>query len=157
MKNLYRVDCPKLASDIREKLLPYFIDVTVEIETYYKAQGGYLCLKEIEKKEIYMIYKTNYFIDSYPIIDLKSFFQVFHKALEIEIFVQKVRYIHMVRGAKIYLDDVEKLGSFIEIEFYDNFNESLFQTLNLTLQLFKCEKMTQSYRELILSKSHSSL
>ena len=107
-----------------------FIGVDHQIDTYYKVANGRLKLREgtIESNLIHyvrgnqagpkqsdiLLYKSN------PSSNLK---QILAKANGILCRVDKYRRIYFIDNVKFHLDEVENLGTFIEIEAIDETGE----------------------------------
>lgn len=139
--------CHDLAS-IQEILVNLQADYRGEdhqIDTYYKVPNGRLKLREgnIEKALIqyhreniegpkashYQLYKSE------NLGEIKS---LLHTALGELIIVDKKRKIFYINNAKIHLDQVEHLGTFVEIEIIEqgNDNDSRFTTLQAQCEYY---------------------
>lgn len=97
-----------------------------QVDTYFKANDGRLKLREEggEREKSELIYykrpresgpKGSYY-ERLPVgspNDLKRFLE---KALGIKAVIRKRRDVYLFKNARIHLDEVEGLGSFLEIE-----------------------------------------
>ena len=118
-----------------------------QVDTYFRAAKGRLKLREgnIENNLIYyerpdlegpktshcQVFKTE------PDSSVK---EILMKAMGVKTIVEKQREIYFIRNIKIHLDEVEELGSFVEIEAQgkdDEFSEDhlLKQCLELMIKL----------------------
>ena len=78
-------------------------------------------------------------------------------ALEILIVVKKKREIYFIENVKFHIDEVERLGNFIEIEAIDENGEfgkeKLIRQCNRYLELFQiksCDLLEKSYSDMLL-------
>ncbi|MBT8378008.1 MAG: class IV adenylate cyclase [Ignavibacteria bacterium] len=144
-----------------------FKGVDHQIDTYYNVAFGRLKLREgkIEhhlihynrenvrgpKQSNVILYKPN--LES----NLKA---VLTKALGILTIVDKKREIYFINNVKFHLDNVNGLGTFVEIEAIDSDGsigkEKLNEQCNYYLGLFEIKKedlIAESYSDLLLAKS----
>lgn len=145
-----------------------FKGIDHQIDTYFKVNHGRLKMREgnIEnalihyhrpdqagpKKSEVLLYHSN------PELGLKD---VLAAANGILCVVDKKRAIYFIENVKFHLDEVEKLGSFVEIEAIDkdgSFDEQqLLQQCNSYLKLFSIQEkdlIDQSYSDLLMQMHH---
>ena len=144
-----------------------FKGVDHQIDTYFKVKNGRLKLREgnIENHLIYysrgnksgpkqsnvILYKPN------PESNLKD---VLTNALETLVVIDKKREIYFISNVKFHLDDVNGLGTFVEIEAIDLDGsigkEKLFVQCNYYSNLFQIKNedlVAESYSDLLLAKN----
>ncbi len=144
-----------------------FKGVDHQIDTYYNVKSGRLKLREgnIENHLIFynrenksgpkqsnvLLHKPN------PESNLK---EILANALEILVVVDKHREIYFIENVKFHLDEVENLGTFVEIEAIDLNGsigkEKLYQQCNYYLSLFGIKNddlIAESYSDMLLAKN----
>jgi len=163
----------KISAEHIQKILKRYEPAKIleQTDTYYKISDGRLKIREQDSKETKRVYAikynrpdtlnskmSNYY--TFDIGDLKSFKKVFGDVLIEEFKVKKKRTLILIKNARIHLDSVCDLGTFLEIEIVINTEEELenskkfMETLIRDLELGKCEKIKFGYREMmILEKS----
>ena len=140
-----------------------------QIDTYFNVQHGRLKLREgaIEnylihyqrenkqgpKQSNVSLFKSN------PDSSLK---EVLTKALGTHVVVDKQREIYWIENVKFHIDEVKKLGTFIEIEAIDQTGtlglEKLHQQCEFFLKLFGIanqDLLSESYSDLLIRKTQS--
>ena len=143
-----------------------FVGTDHQSDTYFKVNKGRLKLREgnIEnalihynredkagpKKSEVLIYKSK------PDSDLKK---ILGHSLGILTIVNKVRKIYFINNIKFHIDEVENLGSFVEIEAIDNSgslkDEKLLKQCQKYLQLFGIKEndlISVSYSDMLMEK-----
>jgi predicted adenylyl cyclase CyaB len=144
-----------------------FKGVDYQIDTYFNVNNGRLKLREgnIENHLIYysrenksgpkksnvILYKPN------PVSNLKD---VLTNSLETLVVVDKKREIYFINNVKFHLDDVNGLGTFVEIEAIDSDGsigkEKLVSQCNYYSNLFQIKNedlVAESYSDLLLAKN----
>ena len=137
-----------------------------QIDTYYIVNSGRLKLREgnIENSLIYyqrkdqqgpkqsdvVLYRTE------PNSSLK---EVLEKSLNILVKVKKQREIYFIENVKFHLDNVDKLGYFIEIEAINtdqyNSKDKLLKQCEYYIELFNIDQndlISESYSDMLLKK-----
>jgi adenylate cyclase class 2 len=137
-----------------------------QTDTYYQIPHGRLKLREETSSDGQLIYyqrpdSNNSRISKYEIYvtaDARDLNTILSQSLGLRVVVQKVRQLFMYRNVRIHLDQVEKLGSFLELESVIG-AEADHQTasINLTeiqkiLFNFLSEPVAVSYADLLLSQ-----
>jgi adenylate cyclase, class 2 len=160
----------KDASSIRHFLISSnadFIGKDEQTDTYFNVLNGRLKLREgnIENNLIY--YERNNQTgpkDSHfqlsEIINADSLKEMLPKSIGIKIVVSKSREIYFIKNVKFHLDEVEGLGSFVEIEAgnktsLDLSREQLLEQCNFYIKEFKINQedlIDVSYSDLLLKK-----
>ncbi len=144
-----------------------FKGVDYQIDTYFNINNGRLKLREgnIENHLIFysrenksgpkqsnvILYKPN------PVSNLKD---VLTNALETLVVVDKKREIYFINNVKFHLDDVNGLGTFVEIEAIDSDGsigkEKLVGQCNYYSNLFQIKNedlVAESYSDMLLAKN----
>ena len=142
-----------------------FKGIDHQVDTYFNTNYGRLKLREGEienhlihyqredkegpKQSDVMLFKPD------PGTSLK---EILTKALGILVVVDKKREIYFIGNVKFHIDDVEKLGTFVEIEAIDMDGtlgrEKLLEQCRFYLDLFAIQKedlIPDSYSDLLLS------
>ncbi len=155
---------PARIRDILKTVRARFVGTDYQVDTYYEVPGGRLKLRQgtIEKNLIFyqrqdeagpkksqvLLYKPQ---------DVDSLRLVLDAALDIMVQVKKKREIYFVENVKIHIDEVDGLGSFVEIEAQDfngRYNEQeLYGQCQYFLQLFQIPDqnlISRSYSDMLL-------
>ncbi len=183
MKNLeLKVRLPN-PTEVQTIIKQYFIEILDQTDTYFRVTNGRLKLREEVGKEAFMIqYQrpdtatekvSEYHL--YPIPDVIQFWQIFGPTLQVEVVVKKIRHLYLYENARIHIDTVDDLGSFLEIEVVINNEEQHFAQQNdpkvlpqaepkkektasavmeylvNLMKITDCEKIKCGYRELLIS------
>jgi predicted adenylyl cyclase CyaB len=154
-----------------------FLDMNLKFQilsqkdTYFKTTKGRLKMREqkdltAQTSRAYAIFYerpdteeskiSNY--DFYNINDPDMFIKVFGGALEKEIIVDKIRTVYFYQNARIHFDDVDGLGSFVEIEVViNNFDEeknsnNVMNDLINILNIKGEHRIKVGYRELLTQR-----
>ncbi len=111
-------------AEIAEILSAFFVEELFQTDTYFVTKKGRLKLRQTKGKEPYIIryYRkdipgekySNYVF--YPIGDFTAFMEVFQDILTAELMIIKKRSLYLIDNARVHLDQVDSLGSFLEIE-----------------------------------------
>ena len=135
-----------------------------QTDTYFNVPKGRLKLREIsgsgaeliqyerteDSSERWSTYRT------IPIADPESLKQALTETLGIRVVVRKERTLFLLRGARIHLDDVEGIGSFVEFEVPSPGGEeptALMRDLRAIFHISEELVEKGSYSDLILAKS----
>ena len=95
-----------------------------QIDTYFKVKSGRLKLREIDGRRFELIYYQRPNVRSsryseYAILNLEepnSMKWLFRSILGVAVIVRKKRSLFLYKNARIHVDSVERLGTFIEFE-----------------------------------------
>lgn len=157
---------PERIRDILNKEAARFKGLDHQIDTYFNVQNGRLKLRQgnVEsaliqynrpnqagpKHSQVALYKPN------KAEDLKK---TLENSIGIKVVVDKQRYIYFVDNVKIHVDEVQGLGSFLEIEAIDENNEKTLEELNKQCEYFMGlfgvqtgDLLDVSYSDLLLQK-----
>jgi predicted adenylyl cyclase CyaB len=162
-----RLNNPKSALLIAEKLDVESEDVLYQRDTYFECQAGRLKLREMSGIDSEMIYydrdeteevrRSDYMIYKFP--PGKSLEAILKKGLAIINVVAKNRHLFIYQGARIHIDDVEKLGWFIEFEVPLLTNKSrvdkLMQELFEKFSIQKVDIIRESYLDLLRKREEN--
>jgi predicted adenylyl cyclase CyaB len=162
---------------IPEILEEYYYDTLIQRDTYFKTNDGSKRLKireeesSVRDKRAYAILYdrpdtvdekiSNY--DFYEISDCDQFIKVFGGALNKEIVVEKSRILYLYKNARIHIDTVKELGSFVEIEVVirndddESKSEELMKKIVKMLNISDDDKISVGYREMLSSKKRSMM
>jgi adenylate cyclase, class 2 len=124
----FKAACDNIV-DAENKLLsltPKFIGVDKQIDTYFNVKDGRLKLREGNIENALIWYKREDYAGAkqsdillykhLPDVTLKNILTIVHGTKEV---VNKTRKIYFVENVKFHFDDVQGLGSFIEVEAID--------------------------------------
>lgn len=148
-----------------------YTDKLIQRDTYYSTATGRLKIREetniMNKTRAYAILyerpdtKEDKYSDYifYQIDNIELFLKVFGGALKREVVVNKTRELYMYENARIHFDNVDNLGSFVEIEVVIDFNGNeqrdphiIMKELVKVLDIKDEDRITCGYRELIINK-----
>lgn len=162
-------DIEKLESKLKE-LSPLFVGTDHQIDTYFRVPNGRLKLREgnIENSLIHYN-RTNTAGAKQSEVSLyqhqpdKNLKNVLAKALGIKVIVDKRRKIYFIDNVKFHFDEVNELGSFVEVEAIDKDGsigiEKLKEQCNHYIQFFGISSdqfMAESYSDLLEKKSSTA-
>ena len=95
-----------------------------QLDTYFVTPMGRLKLRQInrgggeliyyERAEDHAVRWSNYY--TAPVADCAALRDVLGRAYHVRLEVEKARVLYLYRGARIHLDRVEQLGTFLEFE-----------------------------------------
>ena len=143
-----------------------FVGTDHQIDQYYHVPHGRLKLRlgNIEKSLIYYdrpntfeAKESNYSL--YKSENLADIQLTLTQALGVLVTVDKQREIYFIKNAKIHLDTLEDLGTFVEIEIIDEVNkDDRFDSFEIQCQYYKdafkiidTDLIDRSYSDLILA------
>lgn len=147
-----------------------FVGIDHQVDTYFNVNNGRMKLREGNIENALIFYQRDnasgpkssnvILYKSDPDSSLKSLLE---KSCGILCVVDKTRKIFFIENIKFHIDEVTELGSFVEIEAIDEFNnigiEKLQQQTENYMKLFniqKSELVAVSYSDLLL-KTKSEL
>jgi predicted adenylyl cyclase CyaB len=165
------------ATDIKklEELLltrnPLFIGEDHQTDTYFNVPYGRMKLREGNIENALIHYERTNTADvkqsdvilyqHQPDASLK---QLLTKALGVKVVVDKKRRIYFIDNVKFHFDEVEGLGTFVEVEAIDTDGivglEKLKEQSTAYINLFQIDKtdfIAGSYSDLLLAKKSSTL
>ena len=146
---------------------PTFVGTDHQVDTYFNVPNGRLKLREGSIENSLIHYERKNTADAkqsdvslyhpQPNSNLK---EVLGKALGIKVVVDKKRKIYFVDNVKFHFDQVQDLGSFVEVEAIDIDGsigiEKLKEQCNFYIQLFGIDRekfIAESYSDLLAKKS----
>jgi adenylate cyclase class 2 len=154
-----------VAEKIARRIKAKRVGVMYQTDTYYRVKSGRLKLREIDGSWSELIYYkrsdregsrySNYDVVPLSSVDpLKRLFRLLFGELAV---VRKVRTLYIYRNARIHLDRVRGVGSFIEFEVLMKRGKRQAQTMMVFLKReFGIEQhsiIAGSYSDLIWNKS----
>ncbi len=117
-----------------------------QVDTYFKISSGKLKLREgnIENNLIHYFREEkagprSSNVTLYPVLNGSSLKEILTLALGIDVIVDKKREIYFIDNVKIHLDEVARLGNFLEVEAIDLNGEIGKGKLEEQCELFRCE------------------
>lgn len=146
---------------------PVFIGIDHQLDTYFNVPNGRLKLREGNIENSLIHYnrtdtaeaKQSY-VTLYQHQPDKNLKDILSKALGIKTVVEKTRKIYFIDNVKFHFDEVNELGSFVEVETIDKDGsigiEKLKQQCDHYIQLFGINEhqfMAESYSDLLVKKS----
>jgi len=138
-----------------------FSGVLNQTDTYFDVARGRLKLRETDGKSLELIYYNR---DESSSGGMKSKYTIVHFATPrvkglisrtygVRAVVEKTRRLLMYRNARIHLDTVRRLGSFLEFEIVSEGNEmndrDLLNSLKNVTRPFVVEELSVSYSDLV--------
>ncbi|MGZ5285686.1 MAG: class IV adenylate cyclase [Flavisolibacter sp.] len=169
----FKAKCEDLSfiEDILLQKNPEFAGTDHQVDTYFNVPNGRLKLREGRIENALIQYnradiagaKTSQVVlyQARPGSALK---QALVNALGIKVVVDKKRKIYFIDNVKFHLDEVENLGTFVEVEAIDadgNLGlEKLKMQCNGYAQLFQINQkqfMAESYSDMLMAKKSSTL
>ena len=153
-----------------KKLNPLFVGVDRQVDTYFILPNGRLKLREGNIENSLIHYNRTNTADAkqsdvtlYQHQPDKNLKEALTKALGIKTVVDKNRKIYFVDNVKFHFDEVDDLGSFVEVEAIDKDGsigiEKLKEQCIYYIQLFGISKdqfIAESYSDLLVKKSSTS-
>lgn len=148
---------------------PMFVGTDHQVDTYFNVPNGRLKLREgsIENSLIHYDRQNTADVKQsdvtlyHPQLD-SNLKEVLEKALGVKVVVDKKRKIYFVDNVKFHFDEVQHLGSFVEVEAIDIDGsigiERLKEQCSFYIQLFGIRKeqfIAESYSDLLAKKSSS--
>jgi adenylate cyclase, class 2 len=157
-------DSPAKAKRISRGLGARYQGTLHQIDTYFKVRSGRLKLREINGKKFELIYYrrpdahgTRY--SDYIIVSLEepsAAKALFHSLSDVMAVVRKERTLFLYENARIHIDSVKELGSFVEFEVVVNRGKKQARKLMQSLlKIFEIENeslIAGSYSDMILKK-----
>jgi len=155
---------------LEQKLLdlnPLFRGEDHQTDTYFNVPSGRLKLREGNIENALILYDRPDVADSkqaeivlYRHAPDKSLKEILTKAFGIKVVVNKTRKIYFIDNVKFHFDQVEKLGTFIEVEAIDEAGEisagELKGQCDRYFSYFRlkiADYVSKSYSDLILEKT----
>ena len=155
------------AEKIVKKIATEYLGMDLQIDTYFNTKSGRLKLRESSLSGDYLIpylrpdqseAKLSLY-DKIDVANTKNVKDLFEKILGIHCIIKKKRSIYLYENVRIHLDQVEKLGTFIEFEaVYDKDNNdeetqqqkiySLMQQIGISKKML----IASSYEHLLKEK-----
>jgi len=118
------------------KLGPEFIGTDHQVDTYFSAPTGRLKLREGNIENALIDYSREDLPDSkrsdvilYPHAPSEALKHILIRQLGIKVVVDKKRKIYFIGNVKFHFDEVDGLGSFIEVEATDAENKFSYDEL----------------------------
>ena len=153
-----------------KELNPVFIGMDHQVDTYFNVPNGRLKLREGNIENSLIHYNRTNTADAkqsdvslYQHQPDKNLKQVLSKALGIKTVVDKKRKIYFIDNVKFHFDEVNELGSFVEVEAIDKDGslgvEKLKEQCRYYIQLFGISRdqfIAGSYSDLLAKKSSTS-
>ena len=142
-----------------------------QVDTYYESKNGRLKIREINGRRFEIIFyerpnECDSRISNYYLIDImpdqvQPIKHVLHETLGEKVIVKKERKLWLYRNTRIHLDDVENLGTFLELESVikdGNLEEARkeYNKVSEFLGLSRFEKFGGSYSDMLLLKSEGN-
>ncbi len=168
-----RCDEPARIRNILRSVQARFVGTDYQVDTYFVVPGGRLKLREGNVEKSLIFYRRADLsgpkqsdVWLYEPEDTLKLRELLEAALGRLVQVKKTREIYFVKNVKIHLDQVDGLGSFVEIEAQD-FNgqytqEDLRDQCQRFLDLFQIPEqnlISRSYSDMLLDedyKKHNS-
>ena len=150
---------------------PKFIGTDHQVDTYFNVVNGRLKLREGNIENALIHYERSntagakqsnvLLYEHHPSASLK---QILTKTLGIKVIVDKKRKIYFIDNVKFHFDQVEELGSFVEVEAIDSDGSlginQLISQCNVYAYLFGITPdmfIAGSYSDLLLAKKSSNV
>ena len=136
----------------------------LQVDTYFSVRSGRLKLREIDGEKFELIYyeranaKKSRYSDYriVPLIEPRSARDLFRVLFGISVVVRKKRTLFLYQNARIHVDSVERLGSFIEFEVVVNRGKkqarALMQFLRKEFRINPTTLVGGSYSDLLRRK-----
>ncbi|MBF8296516.1 MAG: putative adenylyl cyclase CyaB [Bacteroidetes bacterium] len=135
-----------------------------QVDTYFKVRSGRLKLREIDGEKFELIYyeranaKSSRCSDYriLPLAEPRSARDLFRVLFGISVVVRKKRTLFLYQNARIHIDSVERLGTFIEFEVVVNRGKkqarALMQVLRKEFRIDPRSLVGGSYSDMIRRK-----
>jgi len=136
-----------------------------QVDTYFNVRSGRLKLREIDGEEFELIYykranaKTSRYSDYriVPLTEPRSARDLFRVLFGVSVVVRKKRTLFLYQNARIHIDSVERLGTFIEFEVVVNRGKkqarALMQFLRKEFRVDPTSIVGGSYSDLLRRKA----
>jgi predicted adenylyl cyclase CyaB len=157
-----KIDSLEKYENLAKSINASFSQILDQTDTYFKTGYGKLKLREFADKNSELIYydkQEEYSQSDYIIAgikDTKNLKKIFSFLFETIVVVKKRRVLYLFKNARIHLDTVEELGTFLEFEVV--VSEGDKQARELLDQLYKHFNINEDdivkcgYSELIINK-----
>lgn len=147
---------------IMKEISARFVQKMHQVDTYFSVSNGRLKLREFDSKKSELIFYQRgekgakrwsdyHFIE---ISDTKELKNLLNKLFPIKVIVDKQRFLYMYKNARIHIDTVKGLGSFMEIEVLvkkgDIQAKELMQELLEFLKIPQKSFIKNSYSDLLI-------
>ncbi|HPN54434.1 MAG TPA: class IV adenylate cyclase [Candidatus Moranbacteria bacterium] len=169
MKNIEVKVCINSFNDVihrLEKIGAKYKGELHQVDRYYNCRTGRLKLREIDKKNLELIFysrpdKKSAKVSDYEILEVPENLKqktekTFKKAFGEKVIVKKDRKLWMYKNTRIHLDKVAKLGYFLELETLVKKNmkksKEEYKEIFSFLDLDKYKKYKKSYSDMLLAK-----
>lgn len=144
-------------------------DTLLQVDKYYLVGEKRLKMRNVNGQFHLIYYKrpnnqesklSTYYVYSFSRTITKILEAVFNGLLGEKVVVKKTRYLYLYENTRIHLDDVDGLGSFLELEtvFGDDTNTEVYIKehgyIVALLGLDKLEKVSSSYSDLAITSLH---
>lgn len=149
---------------------PVFAGTDHQVDTYFNVPHGRLKLREGNIENALIQYERQdkagakiSDVNLYPHQPGSALKEVLKRALGIKVVVDKIRKIYFIDNVKFHFDQVQDLGSFIEVEAIDQDGsigyEKLKEQCDKYTQLFRIREIDfigSSYSDMLLAKKSSN-
>ena len=166
-----RFDNVEKSENLLLTLNPEFKGIDHQTDTYFNVEHGRLKLREGNIENSLINYEREDYAGAKesrvilyrhtPDVSLK---EILTKQLGVKVVVKKKRRIYFVENVKIHFDQVEHLGTFIEVEAIDEkgtfTTDELKEQCNRFFNFFGLEKediIAKSYSDMIWEKNNKKL
>src|SRR5215213_5220242 len=150
-----------------KKSNPLFVGTDYQIDTYFNVPDGRLKLREGTIENSLIHYNRTNTTDAkqsdvtlYQHQQDKNLKEILSRVLGIKIVVNKKRKIYFIDNVKFHFDEVNELGSFVEVEAIDKDGsigmEKLKEQCNYYIRLFEITEdqfIAESYSDMLAKKS----
>jgi predicted adenylyl cyclase CyaB len=166
-----RVENPVRSKALTEALAGTPAQLIVQEDTFFAAPRGRLKLRKLSSTSAELICyeredgagpkESRYSI--FPTSEPDSLKSVLGMSLGVRGVVRKTRALYLVGQTRIHLDEVEGLGSFVELEVVLQRNQShadgvrIARELMIKLEIQDSELVEQAYIDLLLTKAGADL
>lgn len=157
-----KIDSIKKKQKILEEIGAEFIEVLNQKDIYYECAQGLLKMRSINEREELIFYNRNESggnrFSNYEILDIasKNGAVFLSKIFNIEVIVEKKRLLYIYDNTRIHLDEVKKLGEYLELEtlIIKDEEEAMerFDKIVRLLQLDLNEQIRSSYSKLLIEQ-----
>jgi adenylate cyclase class 2 len=140
-------------------------DTLPQVDTYFRVTNGRLKLREqksgpseliyYERPEITPERLSTYYKE--PVADPAGLAQLLSRALGILAIVLKERRLYLYRGARVHLDEVRGLGSFVEFEVPAELEgpEEIMKELRQLFGIGEADVIRNSYSDMVFGETFS--
>ena len=163
-------DSQRIRAVLRERRAE-FRGADHQVDTYFKTAHGRLKLREGRIENALVFYERenqaapkHSQVSLYPATSPAALKDVLVRALDVLVIIEKRREIYFIENVKFHIDEVDSLGTFVEIEAIDaegNLGKDhLLRQCQEFLQLFAIpaqDLVAVSYSDLLLSKAAPNL